>query len=262
MSYPNIPPVPQQQPETAPAKAANTLGLVALIVAVVGAIFACIPGALIIGWVLLPIGFILSIVALVQRGKKKGLALTGLIVSVVGTIVGVIVFAAGAFGAVSDAFESQGITVSDADSGTTSEEKADEKADDAATGTPGVLTFGSTATFDGGLSLSVAAPVEFTPGEYAAGAGTGTPMTFEVTLTNGTDAPFDPSMFYMTASSGGTEASSIFDGDLTTTPTTTMLPGATTTFQVAFDIVDPTAIVAEVNPSVADFDLDSVLFAN
>lgn len=61
---------------TAPKKQKNTLGLVALIVAVVGFIFACIPGALIIGWVLLPIAFILAIVALVLKGKSKTFALT------------------------------------------------------------------------------------------------------------------------------------------------------------------------------------------
>lgn len=258
MSYPNIPPVVPQQPLETPAKASNTLGLVALIVAAVGAVFACIPGALIIGWILLPVGFILSIVALVQRGKKKGLALTGLILSVVGTIIGIIVFAASALGAVSDAFESQGVTVTDEGS-ETSETKTDDKAEDASNG---VLAFGSTATFDGGLSMSVAAPVEFTPSDYAAGTGTGTPMAFEVTLTNGTDAPFDPTLFYMTVSSGGTEASKIYDGEIDSTPTTSILPGAATTFKVAFDITDAAAIVAEVNPSVADFDLDSVLFAN
>lgn len=79
------------QPVEAP-KQKNVLGLVALIVAAVGFLFACIPGALIVGWVLLPIAFILSIVAICLPRKKKALALTALIVSVVGTIVGVVVF--------------------------------------------------------------------------------------------------------------------------------------------------------------------------
>ena len=37
----------------------------AMIVAIVGFIFACIPGALIVGWILLPIAFVLSIVSLI-----------------------------------------------------------------------------------------------------------------------------------------------------------------------------------------------------
>lgn len=76
----------------APEKQKNTLGLIAFIVAVVGFIFACIPGALIVGWVLLPIAFILSIVALCLRGKKLSFAIAGLVTSIVGTLVGVIVF--------------------------------------------------------------------------------------------------------------------------------------------------------------------------
>lgn len=73
-------------------KQRNVLGIIALALAVVGFVFACIPGALVIGWVALPIAFILSIVALFRKGQGKGLAVTALIVSVVGTIVGVIVF--------------------------------------------------------------------------------------------------------------------------------------------------------------------------
>jgi hypothetical protein len=78
--------------QAAPPKQTNVLGIVALCVAGVGFIFACIPGALIVGWVLLPIGFILAIVALFLKGKGKSLALTALIVSVVGTVVGFVVF--------------------------------------------------------------------------------------------------------------------------------------------------------------------------
>ncbi|MFF1875766.1 DUF2510 domain-containing protein [Kitasatospora herbaricolor] len=52
------PAVPAQAvPATAPQR--NVLGIVALAVAVLGFIFAAIPGALIVGWVLLPIAFIL-----------------------------------------------------------------------------------------------------------------------------------------------------------------------------------------------------------
>jgi len=86
----------------ATAKQKNTIGLVAFILAVVGFIFACIPGALIIGWILLPVAFILSIVGLVLKDKKKPLALSALIISVVGTVVGFIVF----FAVVATSFQS------------------------------------------------------------------------------------------------------------------------------------------------------------
>lgn len=84
-----------------PKKKLNVLALVAAIVAAIGFIFACVPGALIIGWILLPIAFILSIVALFLKGDKKWLAFIGMGLSIVGTIVGVVVF----FAVVATAFE-------------------------------------------------------------------------------------------------------------------------------------------------------------
>ncbi|MBO0981974.1 hypothetical protein IPV10_15590 [Microbacterium sp. SD291] len=63
-----------------------------MIVALVGFLFACIPGALVVGWVLLPIAFVLSIVSLFLKGDKKWFGIVGLVVSIVGTIVGVLVF--------------------------------------------------------------------------------------------------------------------------------------------------------------------------
>lgn len=82
---------PIQQP-TKTKKPRNIVGLIALIAAAIGFIFACVPGALIIGWILLPIAFILSIVSLFFKDKAKGMGIAALILSVVGTIVGVVVF--------------------------------------------------------------------------------------------------------------------------------------------------------------------------
>lgn len=61
------------QPAVAPKKL-NVLALVSLIVAAIGFIFACIPGALIVGWILLPIAFVLSLVSLFLKGEKSGSA--------------------------------------------------------------------------------------------------------------------------------------------------------------------------------------------
>lgn len=102
-------------PPSAPHKRRNVLGLVAFIVAVVGFVFACIPGALIVGWILLPIAFILSIVALFFKGQSKALALTGLILSVVGTIVAFIVFFAVVANSFNDAFGGTASSVTQTD---------------------------------------------------------------------------------------------------------------------------------------------------
>ena len=70
----------------------NTLGIVALVAAIVGFIFAVWEGAFVIGWILLPIAFVVSLVALFQRGQGKKLAITALIISIVGTIAGAVAF--------------------------------------------------------------------------------------------------------------------------------------------------------------------------
>lgn len=95
--YPGPPPASQKQK--------NTLGLIAIIVAVIGFVFACIPGALIVGWILLPLAFILGIVGVCQAGKTKGTSIAAIIVAVVGTVVGFIVFLAVVSDAVDESFD-------------------------------------------------------------------------------------------------------------------------------------------------------------
>ena len=85
-------PVPMQQAPAPVKKGRNTVGIVALVMAVIGVIFACLPGALIVGWILLPISFIVGLVGLFRRGEAVWPAVTAVIVSVVGTIIGVFVF--------------------------------------------------------------------------------------------------------------------------------------------------------------------------
>jgi len=94
-----------QGPDRPSKRPRNILGVLALCVSAVGFIFACIPGALVVGWVLLPVGFILGIVSLFQKNRLKWQGLTAITVSVVGTIVGVVVFISLAAGAVDEAIE-------------------------------------------------------------------------------------------------------------------------------------------------------------
>ncbi len=100
----HVPPVEGQVPETA-AQKTNVVALIALITAVVGFIFACIPGALIVGWILLPIAFVLSIVSLFRKGKHKWMGIVGLTLSIIGTIVGFFVFFAFAANAAGEALD-------------------------------------------------------------------------------------------------------------------------------------------------------------
>lgn len=121
-------PAPQQLPPPMPHPTAaasvprktNVIALIALIVAIAGFVFACIPGALILGWILLPIAFVLSIVSLFLKGDRKWMGIVGLIVSIVGTIVGFVVFFAVIANAASEAF-------GDTDTDTTVTQPADEE---------------------------------------------------------------------------------------------------------------------------------------
>lgn len=70
----------------------NVVGLISLITATLGLVLACIPGAWILGWILLPTGFILGLVSMFKKDRSKALGIIGLIVSIIGTIGAAIVF--------------------------------------------------------------------------------------------------------------------------------------------------------------------------
>lgn len=97
--------------KTKAKKQSNVVGLIALITAVLGFIFACIPGALIVGWILLPIAFVLGLVSLFLKDKSKWMGITAVILSIVGTIVGVVVFLTVVATSFDEAFDSGNTTV-------------------------------------------------------------------------------------------------------------------------------------------------------
>lgn len=91
---------------TAPAAVKpNVVGIIGLVAAALGFVFACIPGALVIGWVLLPIGLILSVVSFFLKGRKWP-GIVGLIVAIIGTIVGFVVFFVVVLAAANEAIKS------------------------------------------------------------------------------------------------------------------------------------------------------------
>lgn len=127
-----------------------------------------------------------------------------------------------------------------------------------------VKQFGEVVTYEDGLSVSLSAPTQFTPTEYAQGVVEGqTPMIFKVVLTNGTEEPVDP-YTYVTVSSAGAESGIIGDfgnpevGDVGGFPTTAVLPGQTVEWLVGFSIADPSSITADVSTGFAD----SAIFTN
>ncbi len=81
--------------------------------AVIGFVFACIPGALIVGWILLPVAFVLGIVGITRADLSKTTSAWALVVSVIGAIVGFIVFFTVIGDAVDEAFSSDDLAPAD-----------------------------------------------------------------------------------------------------------------------------------------------------
>lgn len=79
------------QPGPEEPKKVSVLGLVGLGLAALGSILAFIPVIGFIGFFLLAAGFIVSLVSLFLKGKKWP-GITGLILAVVGTIIGIVMF--------------------------------------------------------------------------------------------------------------------------------------------------------------------------
>ena len=121
--------------------------------------------------------------------------------------------------------------------------------------------FGQVYTWDDGLEVTVAAGVPFTPSEYAVSTPSPAYLSFTITISNKTGKAYDPTLFNVSAQSGGKEAESIYDSDngLTGSPTTTVLDGRDATFAVGFGVADPADVVLEISPG---FDYDSALFAS
>jgi len=145
-SSPTPPPVPgtmpppaQQMPAPHPGageapRKVSVISWIALGVAVLGFIIACIPGGILFGWFPLLAALVLAIIGLAKQGKKWA-PLTALVLSVVGGIVGVITLFAGLAMAVNSAIEdTTGTSVEQpADAG--GEEGADEAAPASEAGT-------------------------------------------------------------------------------------------------------------------------------
>jgi hypothetical protein len=121
-----------------------------------------------------------------------------------------------------------------------------------AAATPSVDTsstykFGETAEYKG-LTIGVSAPAPFTPSEYAVTGAQPNNVVFTITITNTGTEGYDPILTSITAASASQEAVQVFDSEqnVTGAPSTTILPGASTSYQTAFNVADPAQIVLDV----------------
>ncbi|GAA1055188.1 hypothetical protein GCM10017608_20400 [Agromyces luteolus] len=247
----------------------NVLGIVALVIAAIGFVFAVIPFVQVVGLILLPIAFVLAIIALFLKGRKWP-AITGLILSVVGGIIGTIVFAVVALGVFGQIVDS-GVIQDEIDrqleeefgepTGPADEGSGEESGDEAGQGQ--VLAFGETMVWSNGVSMTVSAPEPFTPSDLSAGADQAENIVFTLTIQNDSGENVQPVVFSQ-LSSGGTEATRIFDvgaegGQVGIPPTTAILPGESITWSEAWSVADSGSLTMQTAPS---FEYEDVIFTN
>lgn len=200
------------------------LSIIALITAIVGFVFGILPGFLIVGWVLLPIAFILSIVALAVS-RKKTLSIIALILTVLGIVASALVFFFFVGNAFEEAFEEIEVQQS-------AEVVAIESS-----------SFGSKHTWADGLSVTVFEPgyFELDEAEKEQSIEMGlTPLIFTVEVENGTDRELESNEFYSAVTSTGEEATPIYnDSEELVFLGETIKPGDSLTYRVAYLVENP-----------------------
>lgn len=115
-------------------------------------------------------------------------------------------------------------------------------------------TFGDSYAWPDGLKATVSKPQPFTPSEYAAGANDGwTNLAWTITIENGTKENFDPVDIWINVASGGQEGSEIFDDGYGDYPQSTVLPGKSITWDVAYSIADPNDLQLSIEDTFGDY---------
>jgi len=116
-----------------------------------------------------------------------------------------------------------------------------------------VVRYGDPYSYGDGLEVAVNAPQRYTPSGNATGVDEGIPVRMQVVVTNRTDRDFRPNTLQVSATSGGHEASAVWDPDqgiALTGPDITVPAGASIHFNVAFAVADPGDMVLEVTPAL------------
>ncbi len=237
-------------------RANNVLGLIALGSSVLGLILGCIPVVAILGWILLFAGFVMGIIALVQKNKSKWAGITAIVVSVLGTILSMIIVFVVAVTALAESTDGEYSTSTSSPSSSAASEETPAAAD-SSTG-----NIGDTYVWDDGVSLTISQPEAFKPSDTAAGAEDKELkdiQKYTVTIKNDSDEAVDPILFTMTGNSGGKEAQQIFDSqkNIGSAPSTKIQPGKSVSFDVAYAMVDHKDASFDVS---LDFDRDEVTF--
>jgi hypothetical protein len=235
----------------------NVVGIIALGFAVVGLVFAFIPALSGFAWILVPVAFVLAIIGLSLRGAKWP-AVTGLVVSILAAVVGIVMFVTSVIGSIGTALDEIDEAIPDVP-GLPLPGQDDPSADPAPEqpqADAGSLAFGETMTWDDGVALTVSAPEPYTPSDFAVGATGANHVVFTLTLTNGSAEDLQP-LPLPTLSSGDQEVSQIVDvgsdvfgpgDDVGIPPTATIEPGGSVSWRAAWSVDDPSSLTLQVAP--------------
>ncbi|MGN9795765.1 DUF4190 domain-containing protein [Streptomyces sp. NPDC054847] len=253
---------PQPGQFAAPTPARNGLGTAALVLGIIGLVFAIIPFLFWIGTILCLIALILGIVGRgrAKRGEatNKGVALAGTVLGLLGIVVSVIIGIVTVM-AVDDAVDEINKAVENTAPKDTTAGGTDGAAEGDAPKEEGKsLAADETSVYDDDVQVTVSAPKPYTPGEFAIGHTKGN-KAYQVTITieNAGKEKFDTSLVTADARAGkdGVTAEQIFDDKAGTGFEGTILPGKKATVTFAFDApADAKNLTVEVSPG---FDYDA-----
>jgi hypothetical protein len=113
---------------------------------------------------------------------------------------------------------------------------------------PEVLEFGKSYTWDDGVRVTVGKPTEFEPSAFAVVEKSKRYLKFTVTVVNKSDKPIDLGLTYISVQSNNEQAHDVFDSGsgLRGPPTTKVLKGRESQFEVGFGVADPKDVVMEI----------------
>jgi hypothetical protein len=240
---------------SAPGPARNGLGTAALVLGIIGILFAVIPFLFWIGTVLGLLALILGIVGLgrAKRGEatNKGTATAGTVLGLLALIVSVIIGIVTVM-AVDEAVDELNKAVENTAPKDASAGGADGSGDEAAADKGKALVADETSVYDDDVQVTVSAPKPYSPTEFAVGHTEGN-QAYQVTVTieNGGKEKYDTSLVTVDARAGkdGVTAEQIFDGDTGGGFEGMILPGKKATVTVAFDApADAKNLTVEVSP--------------
>ncbi len=231
----------------------NGFGITALVVGLIAICLGLVP---LFGLGAIMGGIVAVIFGLLGFARvRRGLA-TNKVMSIAGTVAGVVAGALGIWGLVivGNAFTELDNTLRGAAPSAAAPVAPSAPAGDttgAAASAPGA--FGQTYTWPDGLAVTVSELEAYRPSSTAATGQTAARyVSMTVTLTNGSDKNVEATGTTLVATAGGTPAEQVFDSaeGVAGSPTSTVLPGKSLTYTVAFGVPteEQTDLQVEVRP--------------